>query len=178
MSYLAHHGVKGQRWGVRNGPPYPLDRFTKGTESEMNDIYSTLSKKEKTFLMDNDNPPKKFINKGEEKYLVESVMLKHKNVPVSSITIWNNEDFYTIAAMTRNDPKYRGKNYAYKTAKQALDKVAKKNTNDIPIYWDVWSENTPSIKTAEKLGLEFNEVTEKHDNGEWLQYKYSSKKRS
>ena len=23
---LFHHGVKGQKWGVRNGPPYPLDR--------------------------------------------------------------------------------------------------------------------------------------------------------
>lgn len=23
--YLAHHGILGQRWGVRNGPPYPLD---------------------------------------------------------------------------------------------------------------------------------------------------------
>lgn len=23
---LAHHGVKGQKWGVRNGPPYPIDR--------------------------------------------------------------------------------------------------------------------------------------------------------
>lgn len=23
--YLAHHGVKDQTWGVRNGPPYPLD---------------------------------------------------------------------------------------------------------------------------------------------------------
>lgn len=24
--YLAHHGVEGQKHGVRNGPPYPLDR--------------------------------------------------------------------------------------------------------------------------------------------------------
>ncbi|MCM1237572.1 MAG: DUF5662 family protein [Ruminococcus flavefaciens] len=24
-SELAHHGIKGQKWGVRNGPPYPLD---------------------------------------------------------------------------------------------------------------------------------------------------------
>lgn len=24
--YLIHHGVKGQRWGIRNGPPYPLDQ--------------------------------------------------------------------------------------------------------------------------------------------------------
>lgn len=24
MSYLVHHGIKGQKWGVKNGPPYPL----------------------------------------------------------------------------------------------------------------------------------------------------------
>lgn len=24
--YLSHHGKEGQKWGVRNGPPYPLDR--------------------------------------------------------------------------------------------------------------------------------------------------------
>lgn len=24
-SWLAHHGVEGQRWGVKHGPPYPLD---------------------------------------------------------------------------------------------------------------------------------------------------------
>lgn len=23
--YLVHHGIKGQKWGVKNGPPYPLD---------------------------------------------------------------------------------------------------------------------------------------------------------
>lgn len=25
-AYLAHHGIKGQHWGIRNGPPYPLSR--------------------------------------------------------------------------------------------------------------------------------------------------------
>ena len=28
-SELCHHGIKGQKWGVRNGPPYPLDKSTK-----------------------------------------------------------------------------------------------------------------------------------------------------
>lgn len=26
MEHFAHHGIKGQKWGVRNGPPYPIDR--------------------------------------------------------------------------------------------------------------------------------------------------------
>ena len=25
VNYLAHHGIEGQKWGVQNGPPYPLD---------------------------------------------------------------------------------------------------------------------------------------------------------
>ena len=25
-NYLAHHGVAGQKWGQRHGPPYPLSR--------------------------------------------------------------------------------------------------------------------------------------------------------
>ena len=25
MTWLKHHGIKGQKWGVQNGPPYPLD---------------------------------------------------------------------------------------------------------------------------------------------------------
>ena len=25
--FLAHHGIKGQKWGQRNGPPYPLNTY-------------------------------------------------------------------------------------------------------------------------------------------------------
>lgn len=29
-NYLAHHGIDGQKWGQRNGPPYPLLRGSTG----------------------------------------------------------------------------------------------------------------------------------------------------
>ena len=29
---LEHHGIKGQQWGVQNGPPYPLDKGRKQTK--------------------------------------------------------------------------------------------------------------------------------------------------
>lgn len=28
---LQHHGIEGQKWGVKNGPPYPIVRNGKGT---------------------------------------------------------------------------------------------------------------------------------------------------
>ena len=28
MSEFNHHGIEGQKWGVQNGPPYPLDKET------------------------------------------------------------------------------------------------------------------------------------------------------
>lgn len=35
--YLMHHGIEGQKWGVRHGPPYPLDRkASSGVNKEKN----------------------------------------------------------------------------------------------------------------------------------------------
>lgn len=67
-SYLVHHGIKGQRWGIRNGPPYPLgfldhspaERFhigaeksTKSNSSKVNDYDHSESDNSplKTYLL-------------------------------------------------------------------------------------------------------------------------------
>lgn len=49
--FLAHHGIKGQKWGQRNGPPYPLKE-------------SNRSRSEKKFQLSS----KDRINKAIEKY--------------------------------------------------------------------------------------------------------------
>lgn len=42
--YIAHHGIKGQKWGVKNGPPYPLDsKISTGKRLKTNDQDLLLS---------------------------------------------------------------------------------------------------------------------------------------
>ena len=47
-SYLEHHGITGQKWGVRHGPPYPLESTTSGrvkSQGQINmkeDIFDNL----------------------------------------------------------------------------------------------------------------------------------------
>ena len=40
---LYHHGIKGQKWGVQNGPPYPLNL----SRREYNDLSKRVSKSRK-----------------------------------------------------------------------------------------------------------------------------------
>lgn len=40
---LQHHGIKGQKWGVRNGPPYPI-KVSKSTSRKINKTGYTLEK--------------------------------------------------------------------------------------------------------------------------------------
>lgn len=44
--YICHHGIKGQKWGVRNGPPYPLDSSDK--KKSVSDSGSIKKKTNKT----------------------------------------------------------------------------------------------------------------------------------
>lgn len=46
-NYLMHHGIQGQKWGVRNGPPYPLNG-----EKLAGNIYNLAKKKEKEITRD------------------------------------------------------------------------------------------------------------------------------
>ena len=61
---LYHHGVEGQKWGVRNGPPYPLNNHRKLA----NDIYSLAKKKEPKITQDVTSAVKK---SGGEMYGLE-----------------------------------------------------------------------------------------------------------
>lgn len=43
---ISHHGIKGMKWGVKNGPPYPLNSnqsVSRESYKKLNDIYKSMS---------------------------------------------------------------------------------------------------------------------------------------
>lgn len=50
-NYLAHHGILGQKWGKRNGPPYPLDASQK-SKKELSKVRSYKGKNKFTRFSD------------------------------------------------------------------------------------------------------------------------------
>lgn len=76
-NYLMHHGVDGQKWGVRHGPPYPLDadtskginkRLVKRAQSETETADKYREKKIKKLSKRRDKLIKKIEKKPEKKY--------------------------------------------------------------------------------------------------------------
>ena len=47
--YLAHHGVLGQKWGRRNGPPYPLDEKSHSATEKKAGWKKSLDKTVRTY---------------------------------------------------------------------------------------------------------------------------------
>ena len=64
--YLVHHGVKGQKWGVKNGPPYPLTK--RHDIKKVSDKYSKelkrvrMSENTKGYLYSYKDKPVSMIN--------------------------------------------------------------------------------------------------------------------
>lgn len=68
--WLAHHGIKDQKWGVKNGPPYPLDRSVSDGHRLIKPNGSPQSKKRKptppnTTYVKNHKGPMYFISEKE-----------------------------------------------------------------------------------------------------------------
>lgn len=68
--YLMHHGVDGQKWGVKHGPPYPLDS-SKSTGSRLK------TKKKLDFKKSSKDFEKRF--KKEKEKLIEERAKKEKD---------------------------------------------------------------------------------------------------
>ena len=170
--YLAHHGIKGQKWGVRRyqNPDGSLTEEGKRRAREqrnvlrnkpytddINDIVRTLSSKEKQFLGAPEDED--WIDKKYEKETLTnkaaSFVTKQGDTPVSFVEVWTNGGRVgQISLATRNDPQYRGKGYASSNVKQALDWCSKYGKQSIDeLEWIADRKNVASINLGKKYGF-------------------------
>lgn len=79
--FLKHHGIEGQRWGVRNGPPYPLDTKTANRVKSGEQEKLRVSNKEYRRQRAEETDPEKLVGTSK---LVNSIDRSWREVTVAS----------------------------------------------------------------------------------------------
>lgn len=182
--FLKHHGVKGQKWGVRRYQNYDGSLTAKGKQrlnvvgrkvsdtskdeqaaKDIKSIHDTLTKKERKFVgmsydgNDLDEYSANYYANGNTQ--VARFIGKYNDTPVSAFILTSlNDKELEARILTRNDDNYRGKGIAVETMKQGLKWVQEHNDSYDTIIYHLKKDNTPSRKTAEKAGLEFEFETD------------------
>lgn len=180
MNSLCHHGVKGQKWGVRRYQNKDGSRTAEGrkhrykentakyinkTRDSVEKIVNTMSKKEKDLLGVHPNYP--YMADDDAVYDVAKRFIeRYKNEPVAFLDIYydNNKSGW-IAIGTRSDA--RGKGHANSLVKKAQNWLDSPQAKDIlemnTLNWTAKNENKASIDLAKKSGF----TTKKSNLEEW-----------
>lgn len=109
QTYLMHHGIKGQKWGIENGPPYPLNDNVKAI------AYRGGVLKDGTQLN---------INKRD---VAQARKLVNKNIKYLSTNELN--EYRNRLMLEGNIRDLTGTNWAEKQGKKVLDSLEKIATN-------------------------------------------------
>lgn len=152
---LYHHGIKGQRWGIRryqNKDGTLTEAGKLRAYKQANTIYSTLNADQKRHASYTDDP-KVFMNKNDYLSETEKVFVKKNKGKASSILNITDggSDEVEFQVMTRSNEQ--GKGYASQLVDKGIEWA--RSTQRKKIIWQVSVNNDASIKLAEKKGFEF-----------------------
>ena len=186
--YIAHHGIKGQKWGVRRyqNPDGTLtkegkDRYYYSNRAkrelkyvdDVNKIVESLSKEEQRKLGKGNNQ-EKWID-DDERIEVSSMIAKtfiqrYGDTPVSMLEIWDEGNGVGQIAIATN-PKYRGTGVTSKNIEDAIKWFdSEANTRLKDLQWNNLKENPKSGQIAERFGF-----GEKEEDDLW-EYRVRRKK--
>jgi RimJ/RimL family protein N-acetyltransferase len=191
---LYHHGIKGQKWGVRRfqnkdgtltaeGRQRLTDRRRSkvwyDTAEAVEKIYRSMTKDEKRKLTGvDDEPPERFSTPPEAKNLVKRVLKEVGCEPMAFCDIWDTGSIYAVAIGVANREDARGKGYGTEVAKTVTDWYKRYGKADT-LVWSVREDNKGSIRIAEKSGFKRVEDENYRDdlNYVWRTYSLNKKKK-
>ncbi len=122
-NYLAHHGVAGQKWGQRHGPPYPLNsnpskqaKLKAKSKSSYNKLYGNNNTKKKPSVMEEIRQNEKRYNEYTDKIYTEfsnTYKKKLKKLLDTPITIKKDQNLQRYSTHKKlSDEKWHS-NYSF-----------------------------------------------------------------
>lgn len=182
QDFLEHHGVKGQSWGKKNGPPYPLSRGKDGKVTQ-------TQKKKKQSLIARIRADRQKKVKAKQKEKAKTNKAKEKKKEASENL---SKEELREKLLKSTDPKFIAKHLDLLETREIQDRINRINTEkslkDLTIDKSSkkkvdkgmeWVKNVSSIADAtSKAAKAYNDVLEASGKKEKLDRERSDSKKT